>query len=375
MESLAAWLTRLAGAKPNDLVRTVLRIFIPGQAVMNFDDWLMTTEQPTAVPLGFRGSYPESMALLAYPDEAGYAQNAVHHHRLSADIAAAMSVALERRIEIPYEIAARADGLDTMTFMPFGGMTDRGITGPLPSDPLSPVAEIFRQIAGLAKDELASIGSAAAMFHGALLLHDKDIRSAYTLIVAGIEALSRQYGQPPSNWYAWELHGEWDAFTIAYGLSEDQADALRERLMTNHQFRLKATFRSYASSRLRSSFWEQPWVEWMYPFRMPQGQWAAPEKLHEGRVCDFLPTDRVDLSRALGRSYDLRSSYVHKGTWFGPLELTLNPAAPVDVARPLPFAVLRAILRELILVELAEHTRGGSLPGVQLRREWVPPEA
>lgn len=373
MESLNAWLKRLGETRPSALHQTILRMFVPGHQIMNYDDWLMTTEQPTSVPVGYRGGYPESMALLSYPDDANYAQNAVHHHRLSADIASAMSVALGRRIEIPYEISARVEGQDTMSFLPIGVVTDRTITGPLPPDSKSPVVEVFRHIAGLADQDIAVVGAASSMFHGALLLHDRDTRSAYTLLVAGIEALSRQYGEPPTDWDNWEVHCDWDKFMSEHGLSEQQSEALRDRLMANRQLRLKATFRSYASSRLRASFWEQSWVEWMYPFQMAQGTWDGAKRLHEGRVSDFLPADRVALSKGLGHSYNLRSSYVHEGAWFSPLEVTLDATAAIDVSRPLPFAVLRAILRELILVELSERQQGGSLPDVQCRRNWQPP--
>jgi len=372
MESLAAWLRRLGRVEPNEIGRTIVRIFLPGHTFMNYDHWLMTTEQPTSVPSGFRGSYPESISLLAYPDDACYSRNAPHHHRLTTDIAAVMSIALERRVEIPYEVAAGINGQGTVTFLQIGGTTDRTVTGPLPWDSLSPVAEVFRQVSGLGENDLAAIGAATSMFHGALLLHDKDVRSAYTLLVAGIEALSRQYGQPPTSWSAWESHDEWDKFVVENDLSAVQAKKLRERLMANRQLRIKATFKSYASLRLRAAFWDQPWVEWIYPMHLPQGNWDAPRTLHEGWVRDFLPADRMALGRALGFSYDLRSRYVHEGTWFGPLELTLNPGVPVDASRPLPFAVLRAILRELILVELTDRTRDGSLPDVQLVREWVP---
>ena len=373
MESLARWLEGLATAKPSTVRRHIVRMFVPGHAVMDLDGWLMTTEQPRAVPAGFRGGYPESMVLLAYLDDATFAQNAIHHHRLAADIAAAMSVALERRIDIPFEIAARIEGADSLTFLPFGAITDRVITGPLPSDSVSQVAEVFRKVGGLAKGDLATLGAATSLFHGALLLHERDVRSAYTLLVAGIEALSREYGQPPTDWHEWEVSSKWDAFAAEHQLSEVQAGALRDRLMEDRQLRLKATFRSYASSRLRSIFWEQPWVEWMYSFDIPGGRWLEPEILYEGRLNDFLPTDRAALREALGHSYDLRSSYLHEGVWFGPLELTLEPAVTVGMDRPLPFAVLRAILRELILVELAERTQGGSLPDVQLQRLWASP--
>lgn len=374
MKALAGWLKRLTNAKSgDDFERLTFRIFVPGHTIMNYDGWLLTTEQPRRVPPGFHGGLPETMAVLAYADTKNYSQNLIHHYRLVTDIAAAMSVALERRIDIPNEFASRVEGLDTVTFMPLGGMVDRTITGPLPGDPLSPVAAIFQQIVGLPDDDSSTIGAAGSLFHGALLLHDRDIRSAYTLLIAGIEVLSREYGQSPTEWMAWERSDEWDAFATKYGLSVDQSEALRRQLMNDRQLRLKATFKSYVSSRLRQSFWDQPWVEWMYPLQVPQGTWDAPEKLFEGQVRDFLTADRSALSKALGFSYDLRSRYVHRGAWFDPLDLAMIRGSLVDVNRPLPFAVLRAILRELILTEIAERSRKGVLPTFSLRRNWNPP--
>ena len=255
MESLAHWLHRLSKIEPSDVERTVLRVFVPGHSVMNFDQWLMTTEQPCRVPPGFRSPFPESVAVLAFLEDKRFSRNAPHQHRLSADIAAAMSLALERRIEIPYEISVRVDGSPTMSFLPYTGIADHTTGGPLPPDAKSLVGDVFSKISGLPDDDLAVIGAATSMLHGAIMLSGEDIRSAYTLLVAGVETLSRKYGAPPTNWDAWELSESWDNFVADFGLSPSQTQGLRDRLMNNVQLRLKATFRSYASSRLRPTFW------------------------------------------------------------------------------------------------------------------------
>lgn len=373
MENLARWLRRLNDKAPSEVARMTLRLFVPGHSVMDIDGWLLTTEQPTAVPPGFRSGLPESMALLAYVDEEEFSKNVAIQHQLSVDIAAAMSVALERRIDIPFEIALQVQGGNTVTFMPYGSIVDRVITGPLPNDSRSAIAAAFQQIYGLSKDDVAVIGSAASMFHGALLLYDRDIRSAYTLLVAGIETLSRKYGQPPSNWGSWEYSDEWDRFAAKYDLSNEQHDGLRARLMNDKQLRLKATFRSYASSRLAASFWDRPWNEWMYTLQVPQGVWEQATSHYTGQIRDFLTSDRSALGKALGSSYDLRSSYIHKGKWVDPIDLAFDPRSQVDMRGPLPFAILRSILRELIITEMRERSQPTVLPDVKLYRIWKQP--
>ena len=373
MENLAAWLRRLPSMKdPKNVRRMTLRMFVPGHCVMDFDNWLFTTEQPTSVPAGFRAAFPESMALLAYLEAADYADNAHHNCRLAIDIATAMSLALERRIDLPFEVALTVSGSKTVTFMPYSAIVDRIVTAPLPPDPKSPIVQVLQQLGGLADKDISISGAAASMFHGALLLHDRDIRATYTLLIAGIETLSRQYGQPPTSWSDWENSTQWDTFAADVSLSEDQSAALRNRLMADQQLRLKATFQSYAATRLSPSFWGQAWNEYMYELQVPEGSWGQGAQLYSGKVRDFLTSDRSELSRGLARSYDLRSSYVHRGEWSDPFDLTLDPRASVDMRRPLPFAILRAILRELIVTEMANRARPYAVPDVILRRVWQP---
>lgn len=371
MENLAAWLRRLPSMKdPKNVRRMTLRMFVPGHSMMNFDNWLFTTEQPTPVPAGFRAGFPESVALLAYLEASEYADNARHNCRLAIDIATAMSLALERRIDLPFELVLTVPGSKTVTFMPYSAIVDRIITAPLPPDPKSLIVRVLEQLGGLEDKDISIIGAAASMFHGALLLHDRDIRAAYTLLIAGIETLSREYGHPPTDWSDWENSTEWDAFAADISLSADQSTALRNRLMANQQLRLRATFRSYAATRLSPSFWDRAWNEHMYELQVPQGSWGQGGQLYSGKVRDFLTSERTELSRGLARSYDMRSSYVHSGEWSDPFDLTLDPRAPVEMRRPLPFAIMRAILRELIVTEMAARAQPYTVPDVQLRRVW-----
>ena len=372
MEELTAWLDRMRSQPPENLARFLFRLFVPGHQLMNYDKWLMTTEQPKAVPSGFRGGYPETAGLLALLDEKDEHRRVQVHQRLVSDLATVMSLAFTRRIDIPYELALTVEGQESVSFLPLGHVADRVITGPLPADSKSRLIAVLEAVAGLPPEDLPTISTAASMFHGALMLHASDIRAAYTLLVSGMEILSRRYGSPPEDWSGLDGSDSWDALFTKQLLSDTQAATIRSQLLLDKQLRLKATFRSYVSQRLPDSFWDHEWSEWHYSIRLPEGIWGEPQEGGKFKVRDFLPVHRDQLAQALGKSYDLRSSFVHSGLWFGPLELSFNPADQLDMKRPLPFAVLRAILGELLFAELDIGGSNAELPKVELEREWMP---
>jgi hypothetical protein len=254
--------------------------------------------------------------------------------------------------------------------LPLGHVPDRAITGPVPGDHQARLIAVLEAVSGLPADDLPTIGTAASMFHGALMLYATDIRAAYTLLVSGLEILSRKYGDPPKEWTGLEGNARWDALFTDQGFTDTQAFAVRDHLLRDKQLRLKATFRSYVSERLPASFWEQEWSEWNYPLNLPMAKWGEPQEGKKCKVRDFLCADRARLADALGKSYDLRSSFVHSGKWFGPLELTLRLDQQLDTQRPLPFAVMRGILGELLRTELGGSH--GELPAVVLERGWNP---
>lgn len=86
------------------------------------------------------------------------------------------------------------------------------------------------KIVSLPEPHLSAIATACTLHHGAILLYEKDVRSAYLLLVAAIEVLSRQYGAPPTDWSDWEESSEWEKFMVKIGLSSKQETALRGRL-------------------------------------------------------------------------------------------------------------------------------------------------
>jgi hypothetical protein len=343
-------------------------VIVPGTKPLDLNNWLLATDPAGQLPPG-RGSSPEAVSILSVMDVAN--RPVPDQQRLATDLATVFSLALNRRIDIPHDIAFQVKGSEgRVTMAPYGQAIDRLVLGPLPDNVTGALSDILSHVAGLGVDDLPTIGSAASLYHGALLLFDRDIRSAYTLLVAGVEVLSRRYGSPPSAWVEWEESSKWDGLFVRLGLTAGQASDIRDELFRNRQLRLKATFRTYGAMRLPDAFWDRPWEEWMYGIRARGGTWTD-ATLQEARVVrDVLSEDREALGRALGMSYDLRSKFVHRGAWIGPFELTLRQKVLADF--PLPFSVLRAVLRELIDVELRSHARPISLPDAEIRIQRSP---
>ena len=111
-------------------------------------------------------------------------------------------------------------------------------------------------------------------------------------------------------------------------------------------------------------------MQWGYGVDATTGSWATTVSANKWQMRDIIGADREQLYKRLGWSYDLRSGIVHSGDWIGLTELMKPEKAIVEmtVKPPLPFAALRAILAELIRVELAKRSRGGALPDVRLQR-------
>lgn len=368
METLAGWVNRIASLDHTRLAECLYRVFAPGKAPLDLNDWLIAANPGHEVPAGYRGCGPESVSLLRLLDENRPDRPIQEHQRLVLELAAAMTLALGRRIEIPHEIATRIEGEARITLAPYGQTIDPSSVAPLPKDPLPAIERVLGLIAGLPGNDQTPIGSAATMYHGALLLFDREIRAAYTLLVAGIEVLSRSYGSPPMEWADWDESRKWDEQFIHLELNADQCDAIRQNLLENKQLRLKATFRAYASKRLKVSFWSRNLDEWWYDINALTGEWGDGHITGTCRVKDVLPEDRIGLARSLGKSYDLRSGIVHQGAWTEPLKLALPYRTQVDFNTALPFSILREILGELIMTELTERSEPANLPDIRLSR-------
>lgn len=217
---------------------------------------------------------------------------------------------------------------------------------------------------------------AISLHYGAILLYELDLAAAYTLVVAGLEALSREFGTPPSGWSKWENSTNWEEFMKELHLKQDQKEMIRARLMRDKQLRLKETFVNYVTETLPDSMGDESWKEWMYEiainpthsdFIPGKGQWARDDK-----VRDHLTTDRDLLRAALKKTYNARSGFVHEGkrtiNFLTHLQNTLVP----DYNKPLPFSILRTILSTLIRHELKRNSKDFVFPTLEIRNEDNP---
>ncbi|NJO67177.1 MAG: hypothetical protein HC832_07325 [Leptolyngbyaceae cyanobacterium RM1_405_57] len=367
MEQLVAWISRLQQSQVSDLAEYLFRATVPGSQALTIKECMISADPLGEIAPRPGDSTPVSASLFRFLDVNEPSRSIEVHQQLVSEIAAVLTLASERRVEIAHEIAMRVENQPQVTFIGYGGMIDRRLVGPIGEQLAKPFLEWLSKIVSLPEPHLSVIGTACTLHHGAILLYEKDVRSAYLLLVAAIEVLSRQYGAPPTDWLDWEESSKWEKFMTRISLSSEQETALKEKLMSDKHLRLKATFRNYGSSRLPDSFWDTPWKEWIYTVNASIGQWESLQTLDEKKVSDIFSKDRTLLSKSLGLSYDVRSGLVHRGERLGLLESSVLSGVTIEEALPLPFSILRAVLLELIKTEIAEYIPESELPDLK----WV----
>lgn len=373
MEAIASWLKRAEALTAKSSVQaTVFRAILFGNKSLDVDDWLITFEPHGPIQSTPHSLGTESLSLLRLLDEARQEINLHERHRLGADLAAAISLALDRRVVIPNDLAISVPGSQQILFQPVAHIVDPSILGPVPIDAKERISTVFSAIHGLPQKDLITIGAATSAHHSALLLFDKEPRVAYTLLVAGIETLSRRYGSPPTAWEDWNDSGTWSQLLDSLGLESGQISSIREKLMKDRQLRLGATFQQYAATRPPEAFWRRSVDAWIPGIDGNTGQWLSSVKSSTHRVSDFVPIDKSQLRKALAKSYALRSSVVHEAEWVEMLAM----AGPIGSAptgnKPLSFPALRLLLGELIRLELSSQSSSAELPDVRLSRKQPP---
>ncbi len=283
---------------------------------------------------------------------------------VAADLGSLLSLASDRKFEVAMELPMRVEGRPETHFFSFGTAIDRRLTGPFPSETRSQFLDYLSRLRTLPAEDLEALSAANKLHYGSVLLAGRDPRSAYLLLVAALEVLSRRYGSPPQEWSAWDESDSWNQLFTSLDLSSDQQEALRDRMMANRHLRLKATFREYISSSLPESFWEKPWEEWLYTLHLPHGTWGEAQR-SETPIEDIVPKDRQLIFQALGKTYDLRSGLVHRGDELHLIQTGLKAAEPVIATEAIPYAVLRQMLLALTRTELETRTVPGELPDIQ----------
>jgi hypothetical protein len=373
MSSLARWILDLKAAIANgdQPYFPVRRLLVPGPQPLHSDGFMRFQG---IEPINRPGLPPEFMSVVQWC-AAGKPDDYLKDSELGASIGAVLTLLLDRRIEVLEEVPLNMEGSPQTTFLGFNSLFDRRLGSPF--DPTGLDDQLRQMISGLvslAEDDQAVVTAAMDLHYGATLLFEKDLAAAYTLLIAGLEALSRQYGEPPTEWSAWEQARSWDKFARAQALSSEQAEALRVKLMGSQHLRLKETFANYVVRALDDTFWDQEWKEWIYEVRMPEGVYGDGGSWQvEKHVRDFLTQDREELRQALRKSYDARSGFVHAG------DRTISTANEiyglvhtVTADRPLPYSVLRSVLAELIKKEVRDRATAFELPQVVMSNDPPP---
>jgi len=288
-----------------------------------------------------------------------------------AHLGAGLTFVCDRRVEVLDEMPLTLEGTIRRTFIPTGDVADRRLVSPLKTaDPAQAFKELAGQLASLEAKAEAAIATAIHLHYGAVLLFDRDLAAAYTLIVAAIETLSQEFGEPPSDWAAWEKADSWEKFIGRNNLSTEQGEALRAELMKDRHLRLKQTFVNYVTTRLPSEFWSTEWEPYLYTVDATAGVWREGAWHEPKEMRSFLPEDRDRLARCLRKSYDARSSFVHTGKRVVNVSAQLRDLImPASGDHPLAFAVLRSILTTLVSVELKRNASHFEVPDIVLKHE------
>ncbi len=373
MEAIAKWLKRLQQAQPQTLREYLLPALGPGFKGLDLSDCIVATELKGTLISRIGDTGPISVALFKYLDVAQESSNLKNTEEIGNEFAAILSLATERRITIPNTISLSIDGSNSIFFLPYGAAADPRLNGPIPSNLEETVHELLERIAGLPEEYRPVLGAAAQLHHSAIELFENDLRSAYLLIVSGIEVLSREFGSPPTAWEDWEDCSVWKKTFISANLSDEQRHIICSRLMKDRSLRLKATFQEYASTRIHDSFWNESWEDWMSPYNASEGKWGKPNLIKSQHMRDVLPRDRKLLSKMLGESYNMRSRLIHRGEFLALVDSTIPIAPSNDAKKPLPFAVLRSILKRLIQEELVAYGKPVPLPQIRIFRKGSVP--
>lgn len=369
MKAITSWLKRLRNIDHGQIIRHLFRVYVPGKQPLDITNWLIECEPRPIYSRNPNQNVTETMSVGWLVDEKRNLTSLFDQQRLSVELGALFSFALDRRVSIPFEVSLNIQGTDQYIFTPYSEIVDRTILGPIHSDSLSRIVALFSSIQNLSEADQGTIGDAISLYHASMILFDKEIRSAYTLIIAGMEVLAMAYGDPPKEWTDWEDHKKWETLFDRIELSCEQSEQIKFEMLRNRNLRLKATFRKYCNERLSDAFWDNEYEEWMNPLDGNKGVRMEQFLYKKRKISETLPKDRGLLCKLLGISYDLRSKFVHRGHWLGPIDLASPPNGLVPPDKPIPYSILRQLFCELIKSEISDRSSPSDLPDCKLSRK------
>lgn len=307
---------------------------------------------------------PFTTVLLRFLDLEEQSKNLETSCGVASELAAMLCLTSGRRLEVAPEIKVRMEGRDAVSFLGISTTVDRTLTGPPRPDSGARFLDWLSRVPSLTSEDRNALGAASQLHYGSVLLCHSDIRSAYVLLVGALEVLSRRYSTPASDWLSWEDHEEWEALFEREAMATQQRQAIRAQLLRNRHLRLKLTFRNYVVGSLPESFWDQPWQEWMHSYDLLAGKWQSATKSADLRIADLIPRERTILSKALGRTYDLRSGLLHRGEDLKVFATSIPSGFHLTGSAPVPYALLRSILAALIEHEFLRTSVPSPLPDI-----------
>jgi hypothetical protein len=366
VQRLAALVARANLDEP--IARNHRRVLIPEAGKFSLEGTIVRSLPfepvvPFARP-GGPSEVPQLLEWMDIPDEGERSPFA--DNDLGVDLTAMLALATGRRVAFANEVTFALEGAEWTGFLEIGHSVDGELYGPAEPGARDRFVTIAKAIVALPEDRAIALGDAIRMRNAACCLVETDHSSAYGLLIAALETLSRAFGTPPTSWHDWDQAEEWDRFFLDISLSDQQAESLRQRLLANRQLRLRRTFVEYAAGNLPVSFWDRPHFQYTPGFvveadgvRRSEGTW------HEDAPMSVLvPQDADELRRRLGRSYDARSEVFHASTRLDQIIVMPVPGRP---NQPLPFAGLRRILDHLLWLEIEKGaTDAPDLPDFQV---------
>lgn len=366
VSAIRAWLTGLEVSDDGklDIRPVVQRVVHPGLEPLGGEGFI------AAQPLGRAdtpGSWPRSATLLHWfePINEANVTNLEHRDRL---IGALLTLVTDRRCEVVPEVLTKIEGQDNTTLIPLAGQVDAALGSPMP--PWENIDHSLRmtlaQLTSMPDAEANAVVAAMQLHYSASLLAGSDFVGAYAMAVGGLEVLSQQFGSPPSEWDQWDKATEWDAFIGDQRLTDEQAHALRARLMRDRHMRLAENFATYVVERLPAGHWKEPVSNYMWGVdglagTAIEGSWEA------GRPRGASFGDKSSAKRALKKTYQARSLFIHAGQRLSDYTSEFFGDVAGRHRDMLSLAQVRSALRALILLELNDRATDARLPEIEFR--------
>ena len=368
MSEIVDWVQRLKELEQKHVTNVATsfrRILVPGWEPLNFEGFLRAAAQGYVPQFG---NTPASFSVLQWLDCPSNETPQILSE-LPSQIGALLTLVCDRKVVVLDEIDGAHEDAVTHTFIPVRQHADARLVSPIALKDGETINQLFSnelsKLCSLPSKQQTAIIEAINLHYGAVLLYEHDLAAAYTLVVAGIETLSKTFSTPPTGWSKWDQSEKWDDFMKEAKLSIDQRSQLRKRLLAETHILLKQTFVNYAVQELPDSMWNEDWKEWLYTVDASAGQYAKDGSwTTDNKVRDHITDDREKLRLAIRKSYDARSGFIHQGKRQINLVSHIQGALTVDYSQPLPFSFLRSILSALIRHELNRQSKSFPFPDV-----------